>query len=181
MISTVHDIKAAASYLSCEADSETWINEDQVSALLQIAIPTLKTWRRLVRPTIPYFKVGKNVRYRLGNVVDYWVSVKCKEEQKKRWGWLYIITSDEIFPVCKVGFTNRTPQRRIHDMSTSFPFEMYVFRQYKVLDPNIVERVVHGLVSHARMRGEWFRLSDKDLALIHQHVEIDPSRAKPTS
>jgi hypothetical protein len=164
---TNHDIKAAAAYLGCEADSDAWLNEDQVSALLQLSVSTLKLWRSGVRAVIPYMKVGARVRYRLGNVVDFWVSAKHEEEQKKRLGWIYIITADELFPICKIGFTTRTPQRRLADMMTAIPFDAYVFKEYKVLDPCEMEKGLHDLVGHARMRGEWFRLSELDIACIH--------------
>lgn len=51
-----------------EAPDETRINNRQTSLLTGLAESTLEQWRCTRRVEIPYFKLGKSIRYRLGDV-----------------------------------------------------------------------------------------------------------------
>ena len=57
-----------------------WINEKEVSRMTSRALPTLRNDRHLGRG-IPYSKVGRSVRYKTSDVVDFMESNRVETEQ----------------------------------------------------------------------------------------------------
>ncbi len=56
-----------------EPKNETFLTETEVSKMTKIALPTLRNQRfRCVG--MPYYKVGRSVRYLLGDVLEYMAS-----------------------------------------------------------------------------------------------------------
>ena len=47
------------------------LNETEVSEILGIALPTLRTWRSVKRYNLIYMKIGRCVRYRLSDVLAF--------------------------------------------------------------------------------------------------------------
>jgi excisionase family DNA binding protein len=54
-----------------EADEERYLSEGQVAALLGISERTLQAWRYRGGHTPPFLKLGRTVRYRLGDVKQW--------------------------------------------------------------------------------------------------------------
>ena len=56
-----------------------YLNEKQVSEVTGIAVQTLRNWRQL-RRGFPYSKVGRAVRYSVGDVEQFMESRKVRME-----------------------------------------------------------------------------------------------------
>lgn len=50
----------------------------QVADITGNTVSTLNTWRCTRKVNIPYIKIGKTVRYRLSDVLEYLESVTCE-------------------------------------------------------------------------------------------------------
>jgi hypothetical protein len=80
---------------------------------------------------------------------------------------LYLITADEFNGIYKIGITNDI-DFRLKSMQTGCPFKLIVFRAYTVENPPALEQALHLFFTKKRLRGEWFRLTDIDLAYIDE-------------
>ena len=60
--------------------SKTYITEKDVAKITQRALPTLRNDRHL-KQGIPYVKVGRSVRYKLEDVIDFMEAHKIKTEE----------------------------------------------------------------------------------------------------
>ena len=49
----------------------TLLSDAQAAAFLTVAVGTLSVWRSTGRHNLPYRKIGRNVRYRLGDLRDW--------------------------------------------------------------------------------------------------------------
>lgn len=81
--------------------------------------------------------------------------------------YVYIITSDEFKQdgIYKIGITNNI-ERRLADMQTGCPFILYALRVFGTKNPLAVEVMLHSFFDKKRLRGEWFKLDDLDIAYI---------------
>lgn len=53
-----------------QTDGQKWVDEKKASAVIGRALPTLRNDRHHGRG-VPYYKVGKSVRYKLQDLFDY--------------------------------------------------------------------------------------------------------------
>ena len=58
---------------------QQYLTEAEVSALTKIALPTLRN-QRFRGVGIPYYKIGRSVRYRLQEVLDYMESKRISTD-----------------------------------------------------------------------------------------------------
>jgi predicted DNA-binding transcriptional regulator AlpA len=58
-------------------EAPRWIREKEASQIIGIALQTLRNWRHQ-RVGPPYSKVGRAVRYRLDELIDFMESKKIK-------------------------------------------------------------------------------------------------------
>lgn len=80
---------------------------------------------------------------------------------------LYLITTDEFDGIYKIGITNDI-NFRLKTMQTGCPFKMYAYRAYTVENPPALEQSLHLFFTKKRLEGEWFRLTDVDIAYIDE-------------
>ena len=58
------------------APDETSISNRQTSLVMGVAESTLEQWRSTKRVEIPYYKFGRSIRYRLGDIREF--QAKCR-------------------------------------------------------------------------------------------------------
>lgn len=54
-----------------QADNHVWVDEKDASPILGLALSTLRNDRHTRRLGIPYYKVGRAVRYKVADLVDF--------------------------------------------------------------------------------------------------------------
>ena len=68
-------------------------------------------------------------------------------------GYVYILTSDEHEGLCKVGYTERTPEERLREINAAtgviFPWKLY--DAFPCKTPRAVEQLVHRALAEARI------------------------------
>lgn len=58
------------------ADREQLLTREEAAAFLKVPPQTLADWASRGSPAIPYFRVGRLARYRVGDLLDYLDSTK---------------------------------------------------------------------------------------------------------
>lgn len=77
--------------------------------------------------------------------------------------FVYVLRSGPYF---KIGRTTDI-SKRIAQLKIQLPFEVELFKVINTNYSNQVERDLHKLYAHARVNGEWFQLSDNDIATLN--------------
>ena len=73
-------------------------------------------------------------------------------------GWVYIFTNDAIPNLVKVGYTERDPELRAKELSsTGVPGVLFVEFAQMVEDPRKVEYQAHQLLNSFHYDKEWFK------------------------
>lgn len=87
-----------------------------------------------------------------------------------RGGYIYILKDIQISGLYKIGKT-RNPVERMKAFGVQLPFAVELIHVIKCYSADEVERRLHSRFASKRERGEWFALSDEDVAglkLIHE-------------
>lgn len=87
-------------------------------------------------------------------------------------GKLYIVGVSEKHPF-KIGIsTGTTITKRVIALQTGHWMDLKVFYESPVvLDPRKLENTLHKLYKNNHVRGEWFKLTTKDIEIIKSYVE----------
>jgi hypothetical protein len=80
----------------------------------------------------------------------------------KGWGFVYLMKGDSYY---KIGYSKRPPQRRV-DISPKLPFELQLIHAIEADNARALEMQLHERFTEKRLRGEWFRLTEQDVAYI---------------
>jgi hypothetical protein len=80
---------------------------------------------------------------------------------------LYIITAKEFDGIYKIGITNDI-EFRLTCMQTGCPFKLFASRVYVCENPKGIEFSLHSFFKKKRLEGEWFKLTDVDIAYIDE-------------
>jgi hypothetical protein len=92
---------------------------------------------------------------------------------KGDWGFIYVLRGANGW--CKIGKTH-SPAERIDSYSPKLPFPVELAFIFISLDMHKAERLIHKHFAAKRSHGEWFVLSDEDLAWFKTHpLQIDIS------
>jgi len=83
-------------------------------------------------------------------------------ETKEKKGFVYVIKCNDFY---KIGRTNNV-QKRLSGMQTGNPYELELILSIKTNSPFTLETSLHTKFKDKLIRGEWFKLSDKDLKII---------------
>lgn len=105
-------------------------------------------------------EVGKSVNLR------EWVG----ERYIRRGGYIYILKDTEISGYYKIGKTTQ-PHERMKAFGVLLPFAVELIHVIQCDNANRVEAHLHQHYASKRQRGEWFNLTDEDIAelkLIHE-------------
>jgi len=80
-------------------------------------------------------------------------------------GYVYLLKDLDVTGYCKIGRTN-DPIRRIGHFDTMLPFRTDVLAVIETSDCVGLETVLHHQYADKRVRGEWFDLTEDDIAEI---------------
>lgn len=91
--------------------------------------------------------------------------------------YVYVISAAEEGPV-KIGFS-KTPEKRLKKLQTGHPEELRLYYFHSLPEKNVklMERAVHDLNRHKRIKGEWFNMSVNDAILEIKHAVIKYSES----
>ena len=78
-------------------------------------------------------------------------------------GWIYLIRAENGH--CKIG-KSRKGTRRAYHFTISLPFSVDVIHQFHSDDHHAAEKRLHERYANKRVNGEWFLLSNEDIAEI---------------
>lgn len=74
----------------------------------------------------------------------------------------------------KIGFTKRTPEKRIKEFKTGNASEIYLVDSFKSKWGTKIEAMLHRIYSSKKINGEWFDLSEEDVIMFKKHcISID--------
>jgi Meiotically up-regulated gene 113 len=94
-------------------------------------------------------------------------------------GTVYVIQCGAYY---KIGRTQNLPQR-VNDLQLSNPFPIAVIHTWETVAHQHLERRLHQRLSHAKVRGEWFRLTADEIlvlkALTDEVFEEGPAETPP--
>lgn len=63
----------------------------------------------------------------------------------------------------KIGITKKDVNKRLKQLQTSNPNELWVVHEYKTDYANKLEKVLHNFFRVKKLEGEWFLLNDDDV------------------
>lgn len=78
------------------------------------------------------------------------------------YGYIYIVKAGELF---KIGFS-KTPRKRFRSFRTGSPVPLEIVFTMKTPYYKMVEKVLHDHFALKRVHGEWFALTDRDIAYV---------------
>lgn len=85
------------------------------------------------------------------------------------WGILYIVRCKDLF---KIGQTKGPMEERLRMLQAGNPYKLQLICTIPVVDPVGTEREIHKMFDHCRVRGEWFRLTQKDIESFRTEERI---------
>ena len=85
-------------------------------------------------------------------------SVSKRRSRGPRKGYVYVIGHDRKGPV-KIGKTRNNPDRRLSQLQTGNPRELYLFGSRYVNNYHKVEQRAHTKLRRRRLKREWFNVS----------------------
>jgi hypothetical protein len=93
-------------------------------------------------------------------------------------GWVYILRAET--GVCKIGKTTN-PKERARFFEIKLPFAVEVLHLIRCGNMHAAERMLHAYFAGKRVNGEWFNLTDDDLAFLTGiasiGIGVDPDHA----
>jgi ABC-type iron transport system FetAB ATPase subunit len=63
----------------------------------------------------------------------------------------------------KIGFTERTTEKRIKELQTGSHSEMHVLQEYESNNARQIETILHRFLRSKRISGEWFELTNEEV------------------
>ena len=72
----------------------------------------------------------------------------------------------------KIGFTRRTPEKRIKEFKTGNASEFYIIDSFRSQWGTKIESSLHRAFKSKKVRGEWFNLTDEDLLSFQERCQI---------
>jgi hypothetical protein len=82
-------------------------------------------------------------------------------------GYVYLIRQDDL---TKIGWS-RTPERRLPEVAD--PERAEFLHLIPSASPSSIEAALHRRFAGQRVQGEWFRLTDEDLAMLIVLSQVD--------
>lgn len=131
-----------------------------------------------------YHKVAPSHAAIRDSFVEYLVGVSIMHTRKHRSepvyikkrkaiaGYVYLvkaITPDNHY---KIGYSKK-PLARIEKLDVKLPFPLDVIHLIKTNDCTTAEQYLHNMFKESRVNGEWFELTERDVATILQIDNLD--------
>lgn len=91
--------------------------------------------------------------------------------------YVYLIANekDDLY---KIGFTSKSPHRRLLELQTGNPNTLFLLEYYETENASKVEAYLHRHFSYKRKSGEWFRLDDNDIEAFHKICMVSDNAIK---
>ncbi len=86
--------------------------------------------------------------------------------------YVYLVACGDFV---KIGLA-ADPQKRLAMMQTGNPIELTIIKVWHTLTPQIDEECLHAQYEKYRVRGEWFKIPQKQLALLTMMPDLSPFR-----
>lgn len=89
--------------------------------------------------------------------------------------WIYLVCSEiNGQKLHKIGFTKRTPEKRIKEFKTGNASEIYLVDSFESKWGTKIEAMLHRIYRTKKINGEWFDLTEEDVEMFKKHcVSID--------
>lgn len=71
----------------------------------------------------------------------------------------------------KIGYTRRTPEKRIKEFKTGNASEIYLIDSFHSKWGTKIEAMLHKIYKEKKIEGEWFNLSQEDITLFKEHCQ----------
>lgn len=87
--------------------------------------------------------------------------------------FIYVICESLDPTSSKIGIS-KNPDRRVRQLQTGHPLPLVVFHREEIADEKVrgLERLIHRLLAHHRMKGEWFALPPEAAVQEVRHALI---------
>jgi len=89
-----------------------------------------------------------------------------------RAGSVYVLAAQDGSGLYKIGLSTR-PSRRVPEFSPKLPFETRLIACIATEDAISLEQALHTRFQEHRVRGEWFRLGEPDIAAIRAEYGLE--------
>lgn len=86
----------------------------------------------------------------------------------KKKGIVYLICDGEKF---KIGVTTKTLEKRLRELQTGNPYELFVSNYYETDTPFKLETMLHNKYFNTNVKNEWFDVTAHDVAHFHEICE----------
>ena len=121
------------------------------------------TKKDLILKALEYSR--KNIKYQAGTIIlqsgiDAIKSIENKTEINSENGYVYLIKFGDEY---KIGSSNDV-ERRFREIKTQMPYEGKIIHTINTGDPDGIELYWHNYFKDKRLKGEWFKLSLKDIS-----------------
>lgn len=77
-------------------------------------------------------------------------------------GIIYLMC-DPLTECFKIGVTKRNVNKRLKEIQTGNPGEVFVLKTFESENPYKIENILHRLYSHKKTINEWFSLNAEDV------------------
>jgi len=81
------------------------------------------------------------------------------------------------FEFVKIGRTNSI-KNRMSNIQAGCPFDLFIWMSIKTPKTHEIERELHQLMNHRKVRGEWFSLFDEDLDFLSNYFDFTNANVK---
>jgi hypothetical protein len=88
-----------------------------------------------------------------------------KPQRNKQKGFIYLVKAITPDTHYKIGLS-KDPVTRIDNMGIKLPFPIEPIHTFKTNDMHVIETYLHQKYANKRLNGEWFELSEQDVADI---------------
>lgn len=110
-----------------------------------------------------FFAFVKNDHFQL----DHDARLRRKVSARAARGYVYVLQDVDVTGFCKIGKTT-TPVDRLTHFDVKLPFAVRLVHVIETHDCSRLEAVLHNRFASKRVRGEWFKLTDADIAWLLQ-------------
>ena len=85
--------------------------------------------------------------------------------------FIYVICEAQDPTCVKIGLS-RDPDRRVRQLQTGWSQPLVVFHREEIPDGKVrgLEKLIHRLLAHLRLQGEWFELTPEAAVLEVRHA-----------
>ena len=99
------------------------------------------------------------------NLGDFSPSVKISKLPM-----VYVVATQD-FEYIKIGKT-KSMKQRLGNLQSGCPFFLFLWCAIRSPKTNEIEKELHSMMSHCRVRGEWFSPKDEDLDKIFDYCNL---------